>query len=171
VGQIYLPRRDGDLGCDFGRHTSFQVMKITATQENWMLPTCGAFGLIVTRRGGAFSLFERFAHSIYEMCERSARQNIQQASSAWTPAANRRRGRPTAGISETCSSTTTAIRSWWTRLCGLWRGTGFTGTFRPSCPSQSIEFIPEWSMYWPMLLWQQYLFSGDKTLLREMSPT
>jgi alpha-L-rhamnosidase len=30
--------------------------------------------------------------------------------------------------------------------------------------------IPEWSMYWPMLLWQQYLFSGDETLLREMSP-
>lgn len=25
-------------------------------------------------------------------------------------------------------------------------------------------------MYWPMLLWQQYLFSGDETLLREMSP-
>ena len=24
-------------------------------------------------------------------------------------------------------------------------------------------------MYWPMLLWQQYLFSGDDTLLREMS--
>jgi alpha-L-rhamnosidase len=25
-------------------------------------------------------------------------------------------------------------------------------------------------MYWPMLLWQQYLFSGDETLLREMLP-
>ena len=25
-------------------------------------------------------------------------------------------------------------------------------------------------MYWPMLLWQQYLFSGDETLLREMAP-
>jgi alpha-L-rhamnosidase len=25
-------------------------------------------------------------------------------------------------------------------------------------------------MYWPMLLWQQYLFSGDQTLLREMEP-
>jgi len=25
-------------------------------------------------------------------------------------------------------------------------------------------------MYWPMLLWQQYLFSGDQTLLREMAP-
>ena len=25
-------------------------------------------------------------------------------------------------------------------------------------------------MYWPMLLWQQYLFSGDETLLRTMAP-
>jgi hypothetical protein len=25
-------------------------------------------------------------------------------------------------------------------------------------------------MYWPMLLWQQYLFSGDEGLLREMAP-
>ena len=25
-------------------------------------------------------------------------------------------------------------------------------------------------MYWPMLLWQQYLFSGDDALLREMAP-
>jgi alpha-L-rhamnosidase len=25
-------------------------------------------------------------------------------------------------------------------------------------------------MYWPMLLWQQYLFSGDETLLKQMTP-
>ena len=37
-------------------------------------------------------------------------------------------------------------------------------------PGKEFRRIPEWSMYWPMLLWQQYLFSGDETLLREMSP-
>jgi hypothetical protein len=37
-------------------------------------------------------------------------------------------------------------------------------------PESQARRIPEWSMYWPMLLWQQYLFSGDETLLREMAP-
>jgi hypothetical protein len=43
------------------------------------------------------------------------------------------------------------------------------GDFHACSPSPMFR-IPEWSMYWPMLLWQQYLFSGDHTLLREMSP-
>jgi alpha-L-rhamnosidase len=37
-------------------------------------------------------------------------------------------------------------------------------------PEQQLRLIPEWAMYWPMLLWQQYLFSGDQMLLREMEP-
>ena len=41
---------------------------------------------------------------------------------------------------------------------------------QPGAADSMIPPIPEWSMYWPMLLWQQYLFSGDETLLREMSP-
>jgi alpha-L-rhamnosidase len=44
-----------------------------------------------------------------------------------------------------------------------------SGDFYACSPSPMFE-IPEWSMYWPMLLWEQYSFSGDKTLLREMSP-
>ena len=53
--------------------------------------------------------------------------------------------------------------------------------FQPGSPAHRGEEItrlrdrrpgasPSWSMYWPMLLWQQYPFSGDETLLREMSP-
>jgi alpha-L-rhamnosidase len=44
------------------------------------------------------------------------------------------------------------------------------GDFPACCPAQRASRIPEWSMYWPMLLWQQYLFSGDEMLLREMAP-
>jgi len=43
------------------------------------------------------------------------------------------------------------------------------GDFYACSPAPLFE-IPEWSMYWPMLLWQQYLFTGDQPLLREMSP-
>ena len=38
------------------------------------------------------------------------------------------------------------------------------------CSPAGVFHSPEWSMYWPMLLWQQYLFSGDEVLLREMAP-
>jgi hypothetical protein len=44
------------------------------------------------------------------------------------------------------------------------------GNFPACCPAHRSRCIPEWSMYWPMLLWQQYLFSGDDTLLRAMAP-
>jgi hypothetical protein len=46
---------------------------------------------------------------------------------------------------------------------------GSRGAEHPA-PGQESRPIPEWDMYWPMLLWQQYLFSGDETLLREMEP-
>jgi alpha-L-rhamnosidase len=38
------------------------------------------------------------------------------------------------------------------------------------CSPAPLNQCAEWSMYWPMLLWQQYLFSGDEALLREMVP-
>ena len=51
------------------------------------------------------------------------------------------------------------------------RGNSFpTGISPPAARRSGLASIPEWSMYWPMLLWQQYLFSGDETLLREMAP-
>ena len=37
-------------------------------------------------------------------------------------------------------------------------------------PARNPAGFPNGRMYWPMLLWQQYLFSGDETLLREMAP-
>jgi hypothetical protein len=44
-----------------------------------------------------------------------------------------------------------------------------SGEFYACSPAAAFQ-IAEWSMYWPMLLWQQYLFSGDVTLLKEMAP-
>ena len=39
-----------------------------------------------------------------------------------------------------------------------------------ACSPAACFHVAEWSMYWPMLLWQQYLFSGDERLLAEMAP-
>jgi alpha-L-rhamnosidase len=46
---------------------------------------------------------------------------------------------------------------------------GYRGADNPLSGNISGQ-IPEWAMYWPMLLWQQYLFSDDRSLLREMAP-
>ncbi|MCX6879802.1 MAG: hypothetical protein NTW21_39260 [Verrucomicrobia bacterium] len=43
------------------------------------------------------------------------------------------------------------------------------GDFFACSPAECFG-SPEWSMYWPMLLWQQYLFAGDEVLLRGMAP-
>ena len=64
---------------DFGRHTSFQVIKITgyagklkASDVRGMWAYCDA------DVAGRFHCSSDLLNDIYEMCERSARQNIQQ---------------------------------------------------------------------------------------------
>jgi hypothetical protein len=105
------------------------------------------------------------------MCERSARQNIQQAiisvdadreQSSWT-ADSWNIGnvllynhRDTMMIDKVVRDYATAQMT--------------NGDFPACCPAQRASRIPEWSMYWPMMLWQQYLFSGDEMLLRDMAP-
>jgi hypothetical protein len=120
---------------------------------------------------GQFHCSSELLNSIYEMCERSARQNIQQG--IISVDASREQAPWTAdswniGNVLLYNDRNTRMVDKVVRDYGEEQVSG--GYFRPSCPSQSIEYIPEWSMYWPMLLWQQYLFSGDETLLREMAP-
>jgi alpha-L-rhamnosidase len=163
---------------DFGRHTSFQVFKITgyagrlrAADVRGMWAYCDA------DVAGRFQCSSPLLNSIYEMCERSARQNIQQGvisvdadreQSPWLADAWN-----IAGVLLYNDRGTMMID----KVIRDYAGGQFPDGYIPACcPGHRIadadpsRRIPEWAMYWPMLLWEQYLFSGDQSLLREMAP-
>ena len=104
------------------------------------------------------------------MCERSARQNVQQA--IISVDANREQS-PWLADSWNVGNVllynhrnTTMID----KVLRDYAGEQMPGGDFYACSPAAIYEIAEWSMYWPMLLWQQYLFSGDVTLLDEMAP-
>ncbi|HEY2083206.1 MAG TPA: family 78 glycoside hydrolase catalytic domain [Verrucomicrobiae bacterium] len=166
---------------DFGRHTSFQEIKITgyagklrASDVRGMWAYCDA------DVAGRFHCSSDLLNSIYEMCERSARQNIQQGiisvdadreQSPWT-ADSWNIGNVLLYNHRNTMMIDKIVRDY--------AGEQLPNGDFPSCcpahraadylPESKSRRIPEWSMYWPMLLWQQYLFSGDEALLREMAP-
>jgi alpha-L-rhamnosidase len=167
---------------DFGRHTSFQVIKITgyagklkASDVHGMWAYCDA------DVAGRFLCSSPLLNSIYEMCERSARQNVQQAiisvdanreQSPWT-ADSWNIGNVLLYNDRDTMMIDKVVRDYaaaqlpdgeFPSCCPAQRGGDYPA------PGQQSRRIPEWAMYWPMLLWQQYLFSGDETLLREMAP-
>ncbi|MGH8023105.1 MAG: hypothetical protein ACRED1_05970, partial [Limisphaerales bacterium] len=156
---------------DFGRHTSFQMMRITgyagrlrASDARGMWAYCDA------DVEGRFHCSSPLLNDIYKMCERSARQNIQQGmisvdadreQSQWL-ADSWNIGNVLLYNDRDTMMIDKVIRDY--------AGEQMTnGDFYACSPSPMFR-IPEWSMYWPMLLWQQYLFSGDETLLRQMAP-
>jgi alpha-L-rhamnosidase len=157
---------------DVGRHTSFQLMKIAGyAGELKASDVRGIWAYCDADVAGRFHCSSDLLNDIYEMCERSARQNMQQAilsvdadreQSSWTadswnignvPLYNHR---ATMIIDKVVRDYATAQLP--------------DGDIPACCPAQRARRIPEWTMYWPMLLWQQYLFSGDDALLREMVP-
>jgi alpha-L-rhamnosidase len=167
---------------DFGRHTSFQVIKITgyagklkASDVRGIWAYCDADVV------GRFHCSSDLLNSIYEMCERSARQNIQQG--IISVDANREQA-PWLADSWNIGNVllyndrdTTMIDKVLRDYAGEQLPSGCFSACSPGvrhgenpAPGQEPRYIPEWSMYWPMLLWQQYLFSGDDTLLQAMAP-
>ena len=167
---------------DFGRHTSFQVLKITgyagklaASDVRGMWAYCDA------DVEGRFHCSNPLLNDIYEMCERSARQNIQQG--IISVDANREQA-PWLADSWNIGNVllyndrdTTMIDKVVRDYAGEQLPSGYISACSPGSrrreqptPGQESRQIPEWDMYWPMLLWQQYLFSGDQTLLRQMEP-
>lgn len=157
---------------DFGRHTSFQVMKITGYAGKLKTSDVrGIWAYCDAEVAGRFHCSSDLLNSIYEMCERSARQNIQQAiisvdadreQSSWT-ADSWNIGNVLLYNHRNTMMIDKVVRDYAAAQLT-------NGDFPACCPAQRSRRIPEWSMYWPMLLWQQYLFSGDETLLREMAP-
>jgi alpha-L-rhamnosidase len=167
---------------DFGRHASFQVLKITgyagkldAADARGMWAYCDA------NVEGRFHCSSPLLNAIYEMCERSARQNIQQG--IISVDANREQASWLAdswniGNVLLYNDRDTAMID---KVVRDYAGEQFPSGYISACspgsrrgehptPVRESRQIPEWDMYWPMLLWQQYLFSGDETLLRQMAP-
>jgi alpha-L-rhamnosidase len=156
---------------DFGRHTTFQVLKITgyagklkASHVRGMWAYCDA------DVAGRFRCSNPLLNDIYEMCERSARQNVQQG--IISVDANREQS-PWLADSWNIGNVLLYNDRDTTMIDKIVRDYAAeqmpNGNFRACSPANTFQ-CAEWSMYWPMLLWQQYLFSGDQTLLRTMSP-
>ncbi|HWX22429.1 MAG TPA: alpha-L-rhamnosidase N-terminal domain-containing protein [Candidatus Binatia bacterium] len=157
---------------DFGRHASFQELKIIGYGGKLKASDVRAIWAYCDADvAGGFRCSSPLLNDIYEMCERSARQNVQQA--IISVDANREQSPWTAdswniGNVLLYNHRDTMMIDKVVRDYG--RAQLPNGDFPACCPAQRSARIPEWSMYWPMLLWEQYLFSGDRTLLREMAP-
>jgi alpha-L-rhamnosidase len=156
----------------FGRHTSFQELKITGYAGKLKVSDVrGIWAYCDADVAGRFRCSSDLLNAIYEMCERSARQNVQQA--IISVDANREQSPWTADSWNIGNVLLYNHRN--TRVIDkvVWDYAVEqlpNGNFPACCPAHRSRYIPEWSMYWPMLLWQQYLFSGDDALLRIMSP-
>jgi alpha-L-rhamnosidase len=157
---------------DFGRHATFQMIKITGyAGELTASDVRGIWAYCDADVAGHFRCSSALLNSIYEMCERSARQNVQQGiisvdanreQSPWT-ADSWNIGNVLLYNDRDTMMIDKVVRDYAAAQLPC-------GDFPACCPAQRFSRIPEWSMYWPMLLWQQYLFSGDETLLRETAP-
>ncbi len=160
----------------FGRHTSFQVIKIAGYAGKLKASDVrGIWAYSDADVAGRFHCSSDLLNDIYEMCERSARQNVQQA--IISVDANREQSPWLAdswniGNVLLYNDRDTMMID---KIVRDYAAQQLTNGFIPACSpgfSHWKEFhqIPEWAMHWPMLLWQQYLFSGDEMLLHEMAP-
>ena len=155
----------------FGRHASFQVMKVSGYRGKLSAADVrGVWAYCDADLTGRFNCSSNLLNSIYRMCERSARQNIQQG--IISVDANREQS-PWLADSWNIGNVLLYNHRGTTMIDKVVRD--YAGEQKPDggfndCSPAGVFQCAEWSMYWPMLLWQQYLFSGDETLLREMEP-
>ena len=163
---------------NFGRYTSFETVRITGYAGKLRASDLrGIWAYGNAEVAGQFRCSSDLLNNVYNMCERSARQNVQQGiisvdaqreqlpwlADAWNIGnVLLYNDRGTAMIDK-------VVRD----FAGEQMTNGYIRNVSPGHGFEGADGhgrIPEWAMYWPMLLWQQYLFSGDETLLREMSP-
>ena len=156
---------------DLGRHASFQELKISGYAGPLRAEDVRAvWAYTGAEVAGRFQCSSELVNRIYEMCERSARQNVQQGiisvdanreQSPWT-ADSWNIGNVLLYNHRNTMIMDKVVRDYAAEQLPC-------GDFYACSPAAMFR-IPEWSMYWPMLLWQQYLFSGDEELLRTMAP-
>lgn len=157
----------------FVRHTSFRLLEISGYKG--ALSQDDIDGIVACSyqdKQGDFTCSDERLNRVYEMSQRSGRQNYQQG--IISVDANREQSPWTAD-------------SWNIGMGYLYNHAGTmaihkiikdyaaeqldNGNFLTCSPA--IEFrseMMEWSLYWPMLLWEQYLFSGNGNLLADCYP-
>jgi alpha-L-rhamnosidase len=165
---------------DLGRHTSFQVIKITGYAGKLKASDVrGVWAYCDADVAGRFHCSSDLLNDIYEMCERSARQNVQQG--IISVDANREQ---TPWLADSWHIGNVLLYNdrdtmMIDKVVRDYAAQQLPSGFIPACspgyrpmdyPGPESRAIPEWALYWPMLLWEQYLFSGDATLLRELAP-
>lgn len=156
---------------NFGRHTSFKTLRLSGITGT---PTADDFRAVVAHTqaevAGSFECSNQLLNDIFEMSERSARQNVQQG--IISVDANREQSPWSAdshniGIGLLYNHRHTLILD---KILRDYAGEQMPDGRFWACSPTPIYEIPEWSMHWPLMLWEQYLFTGDDQLLRDLWP-
>lgn len=150
------------------RHTSFRLLEITGySGELTADDVRGIVAYSYADKQGSFRSSDDRLNAVYEMCERSGRQNVQQG--IISVDANREQSPWTAdswniGIGCLYNHQDTMLID---KIIKDYAGEQLgSGNFLTCSPARDYNSeMAEWSLYWPMLLWEQYLFSGNEALL------
>lgn len=156
----------------FGHHSSFMTLKIIG--YGGVLNETNIYAVVSHTDfdiAGEFQCSDQLLNDVYRMCVRSAVQNVQQG--IISVDANREQSPWLAdswnvgmGILYNCRNTMLLDKI----VKDYAEEQMECGDFYACSPAR-IYRIPEWSMYWPMLLWQQYLFYGNRQFLEQYYPT
>ncbi len=156
---------------NFGREATFKAVRVSGLIGP--LKAADIRGIVSHDEAdvaGRFDCSNTLINQIYAMCERSSRQNLQQG--IISVDANREQSPWTAdshnvGLGLLYNQRNTQIFDKIVRDYAAEQMPD--GRFFACSPAETSD-IPEWSMYWPMMLRDQYLFSGDQSLVAQMYP-
>ena len=156
---------------NFGRHTSFKTLRISGYGGTLTMNDVRAVvAHTAADVAGSFKCSNPLLNDIFEMSERSARQNVQQG--IISVDANREQSPWTAdshniGLGLLYNHRNTMI---FDKIVRDYAAEQMPDGRFWACSPAAIFDIPEWSMYWTMMLWDQYLFTADAKLLEETYP-
>lgn len=153
------------------RHTSFKILEIKG--YSYSLTKDDVTGIVAYSCKGKTSDFacsDEMLNSVYKMSERSARQNVQQG--IISVDANREQSPWLAdswnvGIGLLYNSQNTRIID---KVIKDYAYEQKANGMFYSCSPGAIYELREWAYYWAMLLWEEYLFSGNTALLERFYP-
>jgi alpha-L-rhamnosidase len=153
---------------NFGRHTSFKTIRISGYSGT--LSTSDIRAVVAYTDAdiaGNFKCSNILLNNIFEMSVRSAQQNVQQG--IISVDANREQSPWTAdshniGMGLLYNDRNSLI---FDKIVRDYAAEQIPDGRFWACSPAAIFEIPEWSMYWAMMLWENYLFTGDAKLLED----
>ncbi len=155
------------------RHTSFRLLEISG--YDGPLTVADVQGMVAysyAETTGSFVCSDPRLNAVYEMSLGSAVQNIQQG--IVSVDANREQSPWTAdswnvGMGILYNQEDTRLLE---KVIRDYAGEQQeNGNFLTCSPARDyLSQMAEWSMYWPMLLWEEYCSSGSTALLQDMYP-